>query len=277
MKFVFLGYDMMLPIAERLIADGHEMLGLMSFPCDQVFNFNHYSQTLARNVGASYIESPCTDTHLDSFIHQGAEVFISAGYLHKIPTIEEERAYGINVHPSVLPHARGIMPVPYIIQSGNDDAAGYSIHKLADQFDAGDIIFQEHIQLRPTETVESYCAQILTKAPKRISQIMEDPANAWVNAKPQNEELAQDCPTPSAEMRTLDWSQNTSDILKTARAFGRYGCLAMIADRLFSVFACDGWEEDHTYPPGTCLTLQNNLAILTTNNGYIVLKEFREE
>lgn len=253
------------------------MLGLMSFPCDQVFNFNQNAQTLARNSAASYIESPCTDIHLDSFIHQGCEAFISAGYPYKIPPITEEQAFGMNIHPSYLPHARGMMPVPYIIRNGDDDAAGYSIHKLTPEFDAGDIVFQEHINLRATETVETYCAQILTKAPNQMAKIMQDPANAWVNAKPQQAELAQRCPTPNEQMRTLDWSQNVGDILKTANAFGRYGCLAKILEKPFSVFACDGWVEEHNLTPGTCLTLQSNLAIIAVNNGYITLKEFREE
>lgn len=277
MKFVFLGYDFMLPVAEQLINDGHELIGIISFPCDQVFNFNHNCQILAKHVGATYIESPVNDTHIESFITKGATAFISAGYPHKIPSIDEDKAYGINIHPSYLPHARGAMPVPHIIINEDTEAAGYTIHKLTQQFDAGDILFQQHVFIEENECVERYCAKILASAPSKMTSIMKNIDTSWAQAKEQKHDAASNCTTPNSQMRTLDWSQNVTTIMKTAHAFGRYGCFANIEDRIFNVFACDGWVEKHGLQPGTCITVQNNLAIIAAQNGFIALKEFREE
>lgn len=267
----------MLPVAEQLVNDGHELIGIISFPCDQVFNFNHNCQLLSKHVGATYIESPVTDTHIDSFIIKGATAFISAGYPHKIPPIDDSKAYGINIHPSYLPHARGAMPVPHVIINEDTDAAGYTIHKLAPEFDAGDILFQEHVFMDQDECVERYCAKILASAPAKTAAIMQNIDEAWAQAKEQNHDEASNCTLPNNDMRTLDWSQNVATIMKTARAFGRYGCFANIDGRIFNVFACDGWIEKHDLEPGTCITVQNNLAIIAAQNGLIALKEFREE
>jgi len=266
----------MLPVAEQLVQDGHELIGICSFPCDQIFNFNHNAQSLAHHTGASYIESPITETHIESFIAKGAKAFISAGYPHKIPDIDESQAYGINIHPSYLPYARGPMPVPHIIINEDQKAAGYTIHKLAPKFDTGDILLQETISLEIDESVERYCAKILSKAPAQTSKIIASIDTVWDNATPQDESITTSYKLPSNETRTLNWALNVEDALKTHRAFGRYGCFAQFANKVWNVYACEGWTEHHKHEPGTCIALQNNLGIIAVNDGYIALKEFQE-
>ncbi len=274
MKFVYFGYDSMLTVAVQLIEAGHELSGVMSFPCDQMFNFNHNCQALAKKYGASYIESPVSDIHIDSFLQKGVQLFVSAGYPYKIPYIDEGRAYGVNIHPSFLPYGRGLMPVPYILAERNREAAGYTIHKLTSEFDAGDILFQEHIALNDVETVESYCAKILTKAPLRMAKMTQEIADVWSAGKPQGEAKAMSYPMPSQEMRTLDWGHSVSDILNLQRAFGRYGSYGYFKGALWNIYACDGWVEAHAYEAGDCIELQNNLAIIAVADGFIALKEF---
>jgi len=276
MKFVFLGYDFMLPVAQRLITDGHELIGILSFPCDQTFNFNHNCRSLAQQTGATYIESPINQTHIDSLIAKGAELFVSAGYPHKIPPILESKAYGINVHPSFLPKARGAMPVPHIIINENHDAAGYTIHKLAPEFDTGDILYQEKIALDDDECVERYCAKTLTMAPNALSHILNNFDRIWINAKPQYHNESSVCKLPDDDMRTLNWSQDVQHILRTQRAFGRYGCFANFGNRRWNVYACDGWTEQHDMTEGECISVQNNIAVIAAKNGFIALKEFKE-
>ena len=266
----------MLPVAQELIQAGHELVAIMSFPCDQTFNFNHNCKALAQHTDATYIESPITDTHIESLTSNGAQIFISAGYPHKIPPINEKKAYGINIHPSFLPHARGAMPVPHIIINQNNEAAGYTIHKLAPEFDTGDILFQEKITLTDDECVERFCAKILASAPSQMAQIMNNIDGKWNTAKPQDQNKASTYALPDNETRTLKWSHNIDSILRTHRAFGRYGCFAHFENRLWNVYACDGWKEKHDHKNGTCLSLQNNLAIIAVNDGFIALKEFHE-
>ena len=50
MKFVYFGYDFMLGTVHRLLDDGHELAGIFSFPCDNVFNFNVETTALAKKT-----------------------------------------------------------------------------------------------------------------------------------------------------------------------------------------------------------------------------------
>ena len=265
----------MLPVAEKLLLDGHTLTGVITFPCDQIFNFNHNCQAIAKHTGAPYIESRATKEHIESLINKGAQLFISAGYPYKIPPIPSS-AYGINIHPSVLPRARGAMPVPHIIINETSEAAGYTIHKLEPEFDTGDIIHQENLILGDDETVERYCAKILASAPSAMIDIVNDIKSHWNNAKPQDNTMASTYTLPDDATRTLNWSQDVNHILRTARAFGRYGCFAHFADKTWNVYACEGWTDNHSYESGHCLSLQNNMAVIAAHNGFIALKEFNE-
>jgi len=63
--------------------------------------------------------------------------------------------YGIlNIHPSLLPKYRGSSPVVSALLSG-EKKTGVSIIKLSDKVDAGDILSQIHIKIRPRETAET--------------------------------------------------------------------------------------------------------------------------
>ena len=62
--------------------------------------------------------------------------------------------YGIlNIHPSLLPKYRGPSPVVSTILNG-DKKTGVSIIKLSDKIDAGDILSQLEIRIRPRETAD---------------------------------------------------------------------------------------------------------------------------
>ncbi len=266
----------MLPVAERLIKDGHDLIGIMSFECDQVFNFNLNCQSLAAQKNIPFIQSPTEDIHIDSFIDKGAALFIAAGYPFKITPIDESKAFGINLHPSYLPRARGLMPVPHIIMDNVQNAAGITIHKLAEKFDQGDILAQHKITLAPDESVETYSAKILTKAPDLASDLIKDLPNKWTGAVPQNEKDAYTAPIPDDAMRTLDWNRQTEDLLKHGRAFGRFGCLAFFNHKLWSVFEFKAWEEKHDHTPGTIIILQHKLVLIAVKDGFVCLTDFAE-
>ena len=275
MKLVYFGYDFMLGGLRRLLDDGHELAGVFTFECDNIFNFNRETIALAGEHNVKIITSPVQDLHLDHFIEEGAECFLSAGYPHKIPLpAQQEQTYALNLHPSLLPKGRGIMPTPHIIMN-HPDAAGLTLHKLSEEFDKGDILTQEALALSDNETVETLSARIALRAPDMLSKIMSDLPNAWANATPQNESIASHFPPPDEQMRTLDWNKSVKDIDKTARAFGRYGSLATFEDQLWVIYALDVWEETHNLKPGTIAGRLSREIIIAAQDGFVCLKDFQ--
>lgn len=274
MKFVYFGYDFMLDGVKRLLAEGHELAGVFTFECDNIFNFNREIIALAQDLGVKIVLGKPEDLHLDYFLDHGAECFLAAGYPFKIPPVPGDRAYAINLHPSLLPLGRGIMPSPYIIMH-HPEAAGVTLHKMSQAFDAGDILHQEAFKISPRESVETLSARVALRGPDILSMVMADLPQYWNKAKPQNHKKALHFPPPDDRMRTLGWSAGVEHIDKTARAFGRYGSLAHFDDSLWVVYALGVWQERHSLTPGSVACRQSREIVIAAKDGFVCLTDFQ--
>ena len=275
MKFVYFGYDFMLPAIMRLTKEGHELIGIFSFECDNIFNFNRECQNVARHRSIPLIMARAEDFHLNEFIDKGTEIFLSAGYPYKIPPIDEDKAFAVNVHPTRLPKARGVMPIPRIILDNIKDAAGFTAHKMTQEFDAGDILLQEKFDLGPTETVETYSSKIAIRAPDMFAELINNLPELWKNAKAQNEKKATSIKPPKDEERFLNWEQDVLDIDRTGRAFGQFGSLARFNNQVWVVYNYDFWEEKHELKPGSIAAAMGREVVIAAKNGFICLKNFQ--
>lgn len=280
MKIVFFGYDQSLDIAQRLIADGHDIVAIQTFPCDNMFAFNTQTQAFAQHFNIPISSHKITAQEIESLIQlHGAEVFLVCGYPYKVPPIPHNRAYGINLHPALLPRVRGIMPLPYIIMH-EPDAAGLTLHKLTDGFDAGDIIAQIPLKLGKSENVDLLNARLGIAAPDFVARTLQNLSKLWENATPQDHANASHYSAPTQNIRTLDFSQNTQDLHKLLRAFGRFGAFATIHNDMgqsqnFIVYQAHTWQESHNIPAGRLIKSSPREIIITVNDGYICLNEFQ--
>lgn len=274
MKFVYFGYDLTLDVLRRLLADGHELMATYSFPCDNVFNFNHALREIAGQQDAPFAEDRITAADIAKHIGAGAELFLAAGYPFKIPAIDDTKAFGVNIHPSLLPKGRGIMPTPYIILD-HPEAAGITLHKIAGGFDTGDILLQQSVTLSQHDTVETYSARLNMMAPDMAAEVVQNLPTLWAKATPQNEKDALHFPPPADEMRVLNFAEDLQRIDTRARAFGRYGSLVQFDEALWVVYDHSIWEEAHSHTPGTVVNRMQNAVIIAAKGGYLCLKEFQ--
>ena len=273
MKFVYCGYDFMLGVARRLVADGHTLCGILTFPCDNIFNFNTETIALAEKHKVPISLEKPSPAQIAALRNAGTEIFIAAGYLYKIPDVSP--AYGLNIHPSLLPKGRGIMPLPFILLD-HPEASGLTIHKLSGKFDTGDILLQEKLPLSETETVETLSARMAARAPDMISAIIKDLPGHWNNAVPQDETEALHFPPPGDRMRILDWDLPIERLDKIARAFGRFGSLAPLEDGMRVVYAHAVEKKKHTLPPGKIAVRDEKEIAVAANGGIFILKKFEK-
>lgn len=279
MKFVFFGYDFSLPTLKRLVEDGHELLALYTFPCDNIFNFNKSIIAFGKHQEAPVHIQPPKPEEIAELIDKGAEFFLCCGYPYKIPPIDEKDAYGLNTHPTYLPTGRGLMPTPQIILK-NPEAGGFTVHKLSPRFDAGDILYQAQIEVNDTTTVDSYSAEIAQRCPDALSNIINNLEDFWKNATPQDEHKASTFPPPTDATRTLHWRKGVKELDRILRAFGSYGCLSTINNRNHAIFAHNMIVEDHDYSPGTVVEATDThkkIAVGTEpgERGFILLTNYK--
>lgn len=271
MKFVYFGYDFMIPAVKALREQGHELLAIYSFPCDGIFSANAQAQQMAFSLGVPFTTEKPTGKDIKSCIRKGAQMFFSGGYLYKIPPIEE--AYGINVHPTFLPKGRGMMPVPYVLTE-HPDAAGVSIHKLTQGFDEGDILWQKKIALAPDEDVETYSAKALIETLQILPDVFKNIESYWSNAAAQKHGESSYFPPLTEAMRTLDWGKKAAEIQKLSNAFGRFGCHAILNKQPIISYNLKAWMQDHHYKPGTVVGQNGREVLMACADGFVSIKEW---
>jgi methionyl-tRNA formyltransferase len=89
-------------------------------------------------------------------------ISVSSPQIFRESLIELPTLGCINVHSSLLPKYRGVLPTFWVLASGEQET-GVTIHYVSKGIDEGDIILQEKVTITPEETLHS-----LIKKCKRV-------------------------------------------------------------------------------------------------------------
>jgi methionyl-tRNA formyltransferase len=122
----------------------------------------------------------------------------------------------INVHYAPLPEYRGRANVNWAIING-EKVAGITIHRMVPGLDAGNILYQETIPIRETDTVATLYEQ-LNAIQRRVLGDTVAKLLAGVEGTPQNESQASYCCARLPEDGEIDWQWETSAIDRLIRA-----------------------------------------------------------
>ncbi len=157
------------------------------------------------------------------------------------------------------------------------NAAGFTIHKLAQSFDTGDILFQKEIPINPHTDIETLLARIALHAPQSASDVVANTEQFWHNASPQDDAVSSFYHAPTAAMRTIDPNTPIEKTLRQGKAFGRYGLSLTIGNKALSVFDLSGWSETHDYTIGAVIKKSPRSILIAAHGGFLVIREYSED
>jgi methionyl-tRNA formyltransferase len=104
------------------------------------------------------------------------------------------RVAAVNVHTSLLPKFRGPKPLDNAIVHG-ERFTGVTLHELASEVDAGDIILQDaSLEIRPADTYGALFDRQSAMAAQILSRFFEDPSGHLARKQAQSHELASTAP-----------------------------------------------------------------------------------
>ena len=94
-------------------------------------------------------------------VRAGADHIVLAGYMRILSDGFVERWAGrmLNIHPSLLPKYKGLDTHARAIAAG-DMVAGVSVHLVTPDLDAGEVLGQLEVAIRPGETADSLAARV---------------------------------------------------------------------------------------------------------------------
>lgn len=273
MNVVYCGYDFFWSVLQEIPSGGHQLLSLYTFHTDDRYDFREKVTALARGVGAPVHLSPFALQGLARIPRADRHLLLCAAYPHKIPVdVIESFDYAVNVHPSLLPHGRGPWPLPWSILRG-DATTGVTLHKLARDWDAGDILLSEEVTIGSEENLESLSAKIQLCAAPLVAKFLANPDAVWRAAQPQGPGTYQSWPRESD--RTISWEDDVASIHRVIRAFGKFESYAWIQGR--KCFVCDAtvWQQEHTYAPGTVVHVMNRELVVAARDGFVCVRYFK--
>ena len=79
---------------------------------------------------------------------------------------------GINLHPSLLPKYAGCSSLAWAIIN-NEKYAGFSWHKLAEDYDNGEIIFQLPVRINKNDTAFSLWNKVNNKGIEKLNEVIK--------------------------------------------------------------------------------------------------------
>lgn len=269
MRFAFAGIDFLGDVFETLIGKGWEPVKLFTRPCDGIYDFNDVTVARARSLRLPVQFSRIYPSDLASLKAAGCQVLVVAGYPWLIRGWEQRLPYAVNFHPSPLPTGRG----PYPLFQAILDAVhewGVTAHALEPAFDTGAIVAQKRFALSPEENHDTLLAKCQMAAKDIAAHLADDLPRLWAEATPQGPGTY--WPRITQAQRTVDWTGNVRDVLRTIRAFGSIEAFAQVDSRYVYVWHAAGWEEAHRYRPGALVHKHRRHLVVAARDGFVQLE-----
>jgi methionyl-tRNA formyltransferase len=266
MRFAFAGIDFLGDVFETFLSKGWEPVKLFSRPCDGIYDFNDVTVSRARSLRIPVQLSRISPADLAGLKASGCEVLVVAGYPWLVKDWERHLPYAFNFHPSPLPIGRGPYPLFQAILDGFS-AWGVTAHVLEPAFDTGPVLAQRAFRLAPEDNHDSLLAKCQIAAKAVASHLAEDLPRLWSEAQPQG--VGSYWPRVTQAQRTVDWTRDVRDVLRTIRAFGSIEAFAQVDSRYLYLWEATGWEEPHRHRPGTLVHKHRKHMVVAARDGFV--------
>ncbi len=135
----------------------------------------------------AYASRAAFETDLDRALRDaGVEIVCNAGFMRLLTEgfVEAWRDRQLNIHPSLLPAFRGLHPQQQALDAGVS-ISGATVHFVSAEMDAGPIVAQAAVPVRPADTADTLAARILEAEHRLYPHALKLVASgaAWVEGE----------------------------------------------------------------------------------------------
>lgn len=210
------------------------------------------------------------------------DLLVSWFWTKKIPASVLEIAPAFGVHPSLLPKYRGPDPYFWSILQG-DRFTGVTAHRLEIEYDTGDILAQEALEIDPTWNAWTL-AKRLDRPSLRLLGAMADrfrdgPTPTGTRQDPN---AVSQAPEPTPEALSIRWTESSARIERLVRAAAPFpGATTQIGDAVVSLTCV---THAHAFPkalaPGEGAVVETSAGrrtVVRTGDGALSLEKGRDE
>lgn len=271
MRIAYVGNDVFANLAMALLDDGHSISHLFS-PRTQGFPSLVTIEDISRRTGVPIRRQRIQRRDVERITSEGAEALLCAAYPWRLPVVYGDILRCVNMHPAPLPEGRGPAPFEWTILTGRTQTA-VTFHEIVERFDAGPILLQQPLDVRPTETTASLEYRCREIAGTAVVELFRDFDRLWEGRREQGKGTY--CRVPRRADRTLEWNMSTQQLDRMLRAFPAGHRHARIGNRELTVGHAECWQQDHTHLPGTVLAGDRRGTLIATSDGFALIRGYQ--
>lgn len=219
MRMVFMGTpDFAVNSLERLIADGHDIVGVFTQPDKPQGRKMKLTPppvkqlALTHNIPVFQPDTFKNESQLALLQELNPEVIVVVAYGKLLPGyVLDLPKYGcINVHGSLLPKYRGAAPVQWMVLNG-ETTAGVTTMYMDRGLDTGDILLVSETKVGENETAGELFDRLAAMGADLISETIKRLPEG-IERKPQDDGQSTYVSVLDKKMSVVDWSKTAQEV-----------------------------------------------------------------
>ena len=187
---------------------------------DFLFPSVEYNYIKSYNLNEIKSKSANSSAFKEELLKLNPDIVIVGTWSEKLKKeiIQIPKIATINVHPSLLPKYRG--PNPYLRTIWNgEEYSGITFHLMSEDFDAGPILLQEQVEIKPDDTGEDLRERTCISVKNAITKLLTQMKDDFIIPVEQNEAKATYYPQITSDDVMLDFTKSSTEIYNHIRAF----------------------------------------------------------
>ncbi len=198
-------------------------------------------------------------------------VVVAFGLILRRPVLGLPRYAPVNLHPSPLPHLRGVAPIPWAIWLGDRETAVATMW-MDKGVDTGDVLLEKRVTIGPRETAGGLTERLAELGAPLVLESLESVARGG-RRRPQAATTASYAPHLVKAHGALDWREPARVLDRQIRALSPWPGTQCLLDggRLGVVAAEPVAEPWSDQPPGTVVGSGRAGLTVATGQGFLRL------
>jgi methionyl-tRNA formyltransferase len=286
MKIVFFGSsDFGLPSLERLRAEGHAVVGVVTTP-DRAKGRGRRVEpspvaAYARGQGISPVLTPeelGDPGFARSLEALKADLFVVIAYrllpksVFGIPPVGT-----VNLHASLLPRYRGAAPIQRAIENG-ERQTGVTVFRIDAGVDTGGVLLQRQAEIGERETAPELSERLSRLGADAMAEAVRGLADGTLKARVQDDTVASRAPKLRKEEGRMDWALPARRLFDRVRAFKPFpGTYTFVDNRRLGIEWAEVTGESGSGEPGTVEDARERGIMVRCGEGCLLVTRVRPE
>jgi len=221
MRIVFMGTpDFAVPSLERLVADGHEIIAVVTQPDRPQSRGMKMTASPVKECALKYnipVYQPEKIKKDREFIEKYKEmkpelaVVVAFGQILSKELLDIPQKGNINVHGSLLPKYRGAAPIQWSVING-DKQTGVTTMFMDEGMDTGDMLLKEVVEIGCDETAGELFDRLSVLGAEVLSKTINKLQDGTLTREKQNHDEATHVSMISKDLGKLDFNKTSKEL-----------------------------------------------------------------